>query len=211
MGDCRVKIIVNGICDYYLNCGREYPWRKNRTPYTVYVSEVLLQRTRASQVQPVYRKIIKKYPDAETLLRNFTAAAREMQTLGRNIRLHYFKQGLEYIVNNYSGVVPCDKKELLLIPGVGSYIAAAIRIFGYGCQDTIIDTNIVRVLCRIYSKKYDGETRRKKEFVRLAEKHSLHSRCVEYSYGILDFAADICKPFKPFCEKCFLKECCEYC
>jgi len=210
MKDCRIKAIIEGICGYYITCGHKYPWRINRTPFRVYVSEVLLQRTRAKQVEPVFSKIIEKYPDPETLLENFEDAAKEMYTLGRNIRLHYFKQGLEYIVTNYGGEIPGEKSRLMLIPGVGDYIAAAVRIFGYSFQDTIIDANVVRVLSRIYGKKYDGETRRKKEFIILAEKHSLHSRCVDYSYGILDFAADVCRPWKPLCDRCFLREYCEY-
>lgn len=205
-----IEAVVNYISDYYLEHGRDYPWRKNRTPFRVYVSEILLQRTRADQVKPVFEKIIEKYPDAGAMLLNFSDVAREMKTLGRFLRLYYFKSGLEFIVKNYAGVLPPEKNKLLMIPGVGNYIAAAIRIFGYGFHDTIIDTNVVRVLCRIYGLHYDEETRRKREFIELAEKHSQQSRCIEYSYGILDFAADICKPAKPLCLNCFLTGYCKY-
>lgn len=210
MSSRKATVIADRLADYFLEHGRDYPWRKDRTPFRVYVSEVLLQRTRADQVKPVFERLMAKYPDAVSMLSNFSDVAVETKTLGRFLRLRFFRAGLEYIVSNHSGNLPGEKEKLLQIPGVGGYIAAAIRIFGFDIPDTIVDANVVRVLGRLYGLEYNGETRRKREFIELAEEHSLHGRCAEYSYGILDFAAAICKPKRPVCAKCFLAAYCDF-
>ena len=188
--------------NYYQEYGRQYPWRENRTPYRVYLSEMLLQRTRADQVVPVYEQLVKEYPDVRSLNSDFRRVTGIMQPLGRFVRLHYFQQGLEYLVNQYNGEIPAERKKLLSIPGTGSYIAAAVRVFGFGTKDTIIDANVVRVLGRIYGLQVNPETRRRKSFVELAAKHVPEEGFVEYSYGLLDFAAEVCNGGKPLCQFC---------
>lgn len=184
-------------------------WRRERTPYKVYLSEILLQRTRANQVEPVFNHIVSVCPDVRTLYNRFEEVAHRLLSLGRRCRLEYFKAGLEYILKNYDGEIPADRNLLLAIPGIGDYIAATIRIFGYNIPDAIIDTNVVRVLCRLYGLQPDTETRRKKYFIELVRAHLPESYYAEYSYGLLDFAAEVCKPGKPGCNICGLNFVCD--
>lgn len=79
--------------NYYQECGRHYPWRENRSPYRVYLSEMLLQRTRADQVVPVYERLIKEYPDIRSLNSDFKRVTDIMQPLGRFVRLQYSNRG----------------------------------------------------------------------------------------------------------------------
>lgn len=206
----KVTKITDYLIHYYLEAGRSYPWRQERTPYRVYLSEILLQRTRADQVKPVFEYLVSRYPGVCLLNERFQEASQALLTLGRTCRLQYFKSGLEYMVKNYGGKIPSDRKELLAVPGIGDYIAAAIRIFGFGIRDVIVDTNVVRVLCRLYGLQATPETRRRKCFIELASRHVPMSHCIEYSYGLLDFAAQVCRPVRPGCDICELSFLCEY-
>lgn len=197
--------------NYYQERGRHYPWRENRTPYRVYLSEMLLQRTRADQVVPIYERLIEEYPDISSLSSDFKRVTDIMQPLGRFVRLQYFKQGLEYLLDQYDGEVPVEREKLLIIPGTGSYIAAALRVFGFGIKDTIIDANVVRVLGRIYGLQVNPEIRRRKAFIELAAIHVPEEGFAEYSYGLLDFAAEVCKLGKPLCHFCLFQNICHMC
>lgn len=108
------------------------------------------------------------------------------------------------MLEQYDGEIPVEREQLLSIPGTGLYIAAAARVFGFGIKDTIIDANVVRVLGRIYGFRVNPETRRRKAFIELAARHVPEKGFVEYSYGLLDFAAEICKLGKPLCHFCLV-------
>lgn len=198
------------IVKYYLDSGRQFAWRENRTPWRIYLSEILLQRTKAEQAEPVFIEITKKFRDINNLFCDFASAKEIMKSLGRFCRLEPFHEGLSCLVNKYNGVIPEERKDLLAVPSIGPYIAAAIRIFGYNVRDVIIDTNVVRVLGRFYGLRITPETRRRKSFIQLAEQHVPQDNFIEYSYGILDFAAQICRSVNPKCNSCILAVYCEY-
>lgn len=194
--------------NYYLENGRQYPWRDDRTPFRVYLSEMLLQRTQADQVKPVYNELNERFNNVSSLYSGFEEATAIMQSLGRFCRLNYFKEGLNYLNNYFGGEIPEDSNSLCQIPGVGPYIAAAIRIFGFDIKDTIIDTNVVRVISRINGLKITPETRRKKSFIELVQGYVPQTGFVEYSYGLLDFAANVCRSRNPLCNQCGLTKIC---
>lgn len=210
MSDDRIAEVTGFLIDYYLKEGRDYPWRRQRTPFRVYVSEILLQRTRADQVEPVFTYLMSRYPNVHLLSEGFEDARQAMLSLGRTCRLQHFKAGLECLVKNYGGEIPSDRQGLLAVPGIGDYIAAAIRIFGFGIPDVIVDTNVVRIMCRLYGLQPEPGMRRRKYFTELATRHVSFDWCAEYSYGLLDFAAKVCRPVRPRCAACGLRNLCEY-
>jgi A/G-specific adenine glycosylase len=204
------EFLVGTMINYYLRHGRRYSWRNNRTPYQVYLSEMLLQRTKADQVEPVFNQLLATYPDLESLRVGFEEARVTMQPLGRFCRFKHFKSGLDYLITNCQGEIPADRGELLKIPGIGPYIAAAIRIFGFSLKDTLVDSNVVRFFCRFYGLEANPEIRRKKSFLELVSKHTPDEFYVEYAYGLLDFAAEICRPIRPNCNMCQLRNRCHF-
>lgn len=190
---------------YYAAAGRRFPWRESRSPFRIYLSEILLQRTRAAQVEPVFRHLVKRYPCVTALRGDFDRASTLLAPLGRACRIDYFRQGLEYLDEKHGGEIPEEREALLAVPGIGPYIAGAVRVFGFGIPDVIVDVNVVRVLGRLHGLTVTPETRRTKEFTDLAAQHVPSDRCVEYSYGILDFGASVCRPRHPVCSVCGLR------
>jgi A/G-specific adenine glycosylase len=206
------RIVSEFLIDYYVRQGRYYSWRKNRTPFSVYLSETLLQRTRADQVQPVYDQLMDRHGNLLLLKRNYEEVVSLLKPLGRNCRLEPFRQGINYLCSEHKGIIPEEKKQLLKVPGIGEYISAAIRIFGYEKRDVIIDANIVRLIGRIKGIDFNAETRRKKSFLLITEKFVPQKQYIEYSYGALDYAAAVCKPMKPACYACGIRiYCVHYC
>lgn len=195
---------------FYRDKGRHFPWRQGRTPYRVFLSEVLLQRTRAEQVLPIYNALIAHFPDLPSLNQGFPEAVEMVKSLGRESRFVHVKNGLNYILDMLGGTFPLSREELIKIPSIGSYTAAALRVFAFGLRDTIVDCNIVRVISRVHGFGSGPETRRSKAFLDLAEKAVPAVEYVEYSYGLLDFASMVCLPVKPLCCSCDLRSDCAH-
>lgn len=209
-GDIDIRNVTDAMVVFYRTSGRRLAWREDRTPFKIYLSEILLQRTKAEQAEPVFRELVKRYPDVPSLVTHFDVAAEIMKPLGRYCRLEVFRKGLEYLKDRFNGQIPRESADLRLTPSIGPYIAAAIRVFGYGVPDVIIDANVVRVLGRIYGLAVTPETRRKKAFRELAGQHVPEDAPVDYSYGILDFASMVCRPLSPGCGHCGLNKICKY-
>lgn len=188
--------------------GREnfvaYPWRNFQNPWHSLVVEIMLQRTNATQVLPSFLSFVEKYPDPESYLRDENP--RVFDRLGLPQREKLLKQLAMQLVN---GEIPLDRDQLLALPAVGSYIAAAFRSLHMGERDYIIDSNIVRLYGRFWGFDTDGETRRKKWFIQLADVLTPLDGHQIYNYGLLDFTRAICAP-RPRCYSCPLAERCSY-
>lgn len=198
------------LISYYRRYGRRYPWRHDRSPFHVYLSEILLQRTQADQVELIFNILISRFPNVTNLKENFEEVSTIMKPLGRYCRLDFFRDGLHYLDDYFGGEIPEERERLLEVPGIGPYIAAAVRAFGYGIRDTIIDSNVVRVLGRIYGVNVTPETRRNRLFYEMAERHVPLSEYIDYSYGIFDFAAAVCRAKRPVCCNCGLNKLCHF-
>lgn len=182
---------------------REFPWRNLSNQWHALVVEIMLQRTKADQVEPVFREFVKQFPKPEDYLANPVNVFNHLGLPERNILLKALAQRI------VDGSIPENREQLLTLPGVGDYIASAFRSFHIGITDTIIDSNVVRLYSRFFGFASDGETRRKKWFIHLAEKLTPVKRHRDYNYALLDFTRDICSR-KPKCNICPLQEKCIY-
>lgn len=190
--------------------GRSFPWRSATSPFHILMAEMMLRRTQAHQVVPVYTRFIEQYPDAQTLA---NAAADEVSkalySLGLSWRVPAFQQLAQALVDRYAGAVPQDYDALVALPGVGDYVAAAVCSFAFEQPRTIADTNTVRVIGRICGIPTHQESRRRKPIRDLlhAFLDPLHPRA--YNYALLDLAALICTPSAPHCPDCPLVAFCK--
>lgn len=189
---------------------RDFSWRKDRTPYKVLISEMMLRRTRADQVEPVFQRFVKQYPDMQSLSRAKTASVRkELKSLGLEWRIDNFVHMVREAESKYGNEIPSSREELLQLPGVGDYVANTVLCFGYGKPYSIIDTNVVRLIGRFFGLPLHGEARRRRNMIEMVDACLPKSKTAEYNYALLDFAAKICTARNPDCLNCVLRtKCC---
>ncbi len=183
--------------------GRSFPWRSSSDPYHLLIAEMMLRRTQARQVVSVYEEFVRQYPTPQAL-----AAATEedvtqlLHPLGLSWRIPAFRQMAQRLVADYDGEVPRDRKALLALPGVGEYVADALRCFAYHEPIALLDTNTVRVAGRYLGFPVHAESRRrapvKRALLCLVEPHAPRAS----NLALLDLAATVCRPRQPHCVSC---------
>jgi A/G-specific adenine glycosylase len=190
---------------------RDFIWRHKPSPYKIMIAEFMLQRTRAEQVEPVYKKFLQQYPDIKSLS---TAKIKSIEkytaSLGLHKRAPNFINSAKYIVSKLNSKFPKTRKELIKIPGVGDYVGGAISAVCFNKADYVIDSNIARLINRYYNLQLTGEIRRKKIIIEKAKKLFKVKDQKTFLFAILDFTALICKPVKPLCLECPIKRSCKY-
>lgn len=175
------------------------------------VAEFMLQRTKAEQVEPVYKKFLLQYPDILSLSKaRIKSVEKYTSSLGLHKRAPNFINAAKYIVKNFKGKYPKTRKELLTIPGVGYYVAGAIMAVCFNNVDYVIDSNIARFINRLYGLKLSGEIRRKKIIIEKAKELFRVKNQRIFLFALLDFTALVCKPINPVCQGCQLQKDCIY-
>ncbi len=189
---------------------RQLPWKNEKNPYKIWLSEIILQQTRAEQGLPYYHKFIAQYPDVHSLAN----AADEVvfllwQGLGYYSRCRNLLKAARIISQQYDGKFPEKFEEIIALPGVGNYTASAIASFGFGLPHAVVDGNVYRVLSRYFGiDTAIDSTVGKKEFAQLADELLDRKRPAAYNQAIMDFGASVCKPQLPLCDTCYLAEKC---
>lgn len=191
---------------------RPFPWRLTKNPYFILVSEVMLHRTRALQVVPVYESFIQQYPNISLLsLATRDELRKTLYSLGLRWRIDsIYAMALE-LKTRFNEQVPREKLDLLSLPGVSSYIASAVRCFTWNFPEALIDTNTVRITGRFFGLEVKDSSRRNSVFKRSVESLIDFSQPRDYNYALLDLADRICtKRQIPDCLNCPVSAHCEY-
>ena len=189
---------------------RSFPWRYTFDPFRVAISELLLRRTRASQVINAYLNITQKC-DSMCCLASAGADFIEdaVSHLGINRRSGLMAAAAEYVCKNYNNKIPAERELLGKIPGFGDYTVSAVRVFGFGLNDTLIDANTVRIFSRMLGIRI-SEPLRKGHVLHPAYETALDgSDPVKFGYAILDLGAIVCRSI-PQCNICPLNNICSY-
>jgi A/G-specific adenine glycosylase len=186
------------------------PWRETDDPYHILVSEVMLQQTQVDRVLPKYHEWLAKYPSLESL-----AGAEEddvVQTwrpLGYNIRPRRLQAIARESVANYGGELPGDEETLRSFKGIGRYTAGAVMSFAFGKRAAILDTNVARVLYRVFVGK--GEPKGHAMIKRLWEISETvlpHKHVFDFNQALMDLGATVCPARKPLCPVCPMRRGC---
>jgi A/G-specific adenine glycosylase len=195
---------------WYRKNGRDLPWRKSDDPYHILVSEIMLQQTQVDRVLPKYREWLEKYPSLAAL-----AAApaddvtRTWYPLGYNVRPRRLQSIARETVERFGGELPSDEETLLSFNGIGAYTAGAIRSFAFGERAAILDTNVARVLLRVFLGSGDAKqhaTRRR--LWQLSETLVPHRHVFDFNQALMDLGAMVCVARKPSCPVCPLRGMC---
>ena len=139
---------------WYRRHGRDLPWRRTRDPYHIVVSEFMLQQTQVSRVEAYYRRFLERYPTIHALAAAPPAAVRESwEGLGYYRRASNLHRLAQAVVEQHAGVLPSDPELLERLPGVGRYTAGAVACFAYERVSATVDTNVARVIRRVFHPK----------------------------------------------------------
>ncbi len=189
---------------WYRRHGRDLPWRKTDDPYHILVSEIMLQQTQVDRVLPKYAEWLDKYPSMEVL-----AAAPEKEVtdtwypLGYNIRPRRLQSIARESVAKYGGELPSDEATLLSFKGIGAYTAGAIRSFAFRERAAILDTNVARVLFRVFVAKGDPKSHAMKRHLWTLTETLVPMRDVfDFNQALMDFGAMVCAARNPKCPVC---------
>lgn len=183
--------------------GRSFPWRETRDPYMILLAEIMLHRTKASQVKGIFNEFARRYKDLEALYNaKYSDIISILKPLGLTWRSKLIVDLAEEIKRAYGGKIPESKLDLMSLPGVGDYVASAVRCFAFELPEVVLDTNTSRIVSRLFDLEIKGEMRRKKA-VREAYQLILDkSRPREFNYALLDLAAAVCTPGSKRCSIC---------
>jgi A/G-specific adenine glycosylase len=199
------------IIDWWREQEFDFPWRRPaQEPWKGLVTEILLQRTRASAVADVYRQFFDTYQAPSDLAAASEEDIREMiRPLGLHWRAEYLSKLGDELAER-SGEVPEERADIESFPGIGQYAAGAFLTFHRHRRVPFIDANIVRLLGRFFGFDWDGETRRKRWFRDLAEAFFDHDLPpADFGYAVLDFTREVCSR-SPECDTCPLSSDCQY-
>lgn len=189
--------------NWHMKYARDFPWRHSRTAYRTVIAELMLRRTRADQVMPVYEEFVGAYPTLGDAAREDPEVIRErLRPLGLEWRADNAVAFLREAHARYGDDLPVAPAKIRSLPGAGEYVSAAVACFAGGMPEPLIDTNVVRVLGRVFGLRTDGEARRRKEMRELAAAAVDPVHPAEYHYALLDLAAMVCKPRRPLCGQC---------
>lgn len=190
------------------NNRNHYPWRNTDSPYQILVAEILLQRTKADQVLPIYFTFIKEFPDISSLaVADEKRIAQIIYPLGLSWRAKNFNTTANNIINNFNGLFPKKRNDLLRIKGVGEYVADSILYNAFKIRTSIIDSNIIRIIGRLFGLKTTPESRRNKIFRDYANDLLPKNNYRIFNYALLDLGALICVR-KPKCDICPINSYC---
>lgn len=190
---------------------RQYAWRRQGvSPYEVLIAEILLKRTTATAASRIYHTFLGKYPDVETLSK---ASRKDIEKILKPIGYYKLrsKQLLEiayFVKKEFGGKIPSTEQELLRIPYVGPYTAGAILCMCFGKRVAMVDSNIERILRRVFSSTLRGTGC--KTFYQIACSLVPEVHFVEFNLGLLDLGALVCRPRKAKCYICPIKTACDY-
>jgi A/G-specific adenine glycosylase len=195
---------------WYARHGRDLPWRRTRRPYRVLVSEIMLQQTQVDRVLPKYREFLKRYPTMKQLAAAPVEDVRRLwYPLGYNARPFRLHAIARETVARYRSRLPADADRLRELPGIGRYTAGAILSFAYGRDAAVLDTNIRRVLGRVFFSPRAAGRATEGAFWRLAEALVPRGRGYDFNQALMDFGATWCTPRRPRCGACPMRTFCK--
>lgn len=186
---------------------RRLPWRATTDPYAIMVSEVMLQQTQVDRVIPVYLAFLKQFPTFQSLADAPAAdVIRAWAGMGYNRRAMNLQRAAAQVAELYEGVLPGDLKTLRSLPGVGEYTAAALACFAMGQQVAVIDTNVRRVLGRVF---YGPEGVPDKEIANIAAQALPEGEAWSWNQALMDLGATVCTSRRPTCLLCPVRSDCQ--
>ncbi|MRS60182.1 A/G-specific adenine glycosylase [Larkinella terrae] len=196
---------------WYEHHKRDLPWRHTRDPYSIWLSEVILQQTRVAQGRPYYERFLAAYPTVQSMAgADERDLLRLWQGLGYYSRARNMHKTAQYVAEKLEGRFPETYAGLLKLPGIGPYTAAAIASFAFNEKAAVVDGNVYRVLARVFGIDVDITTNNAKKIFseRANQLIQASDNPATYNQAIMEFGAIQCTPVSPDCLICPLQQRC---
>jgi A/G-specific adenine glycosylase len=199
---------VKSLLAWYRRGHRDLPWRRTGDPYRIWVSEIMLQQTRAQAVIPYYQRFLDRFPTVEAL-----AGAAEQDVLALWAGLGYYSRARNLRSAAQQAVAaggfPRDYAAIRALPGIGDYTAAAIASIAFGLPYAAIDGNVLRVAARLENDSADiGSARTRERFRAIVQQWMGRSQPGVFNQALMELGATVCLPANPLCRDCPLaREC----
>jgi len=189
---------------WYRAHGRDLPWRRTDDPYHILVSEMMLQQTQVDRVLPKYHEWLAKYPSLAALASaDQDDVNQTWRPLGYNVRPRRLHAIARESVERFGGQLPSDQETLLSFKGIGAYTAGAIRSFAFGQRAAILDTNVARVIFRIFIASGDIKAHAmRRRLWAMSEVLVPHKHVFDFNQALMDFGATVCVARRPKCGGC---------
>ncbi len=192
------------LLDWFARHARDLPWRRDRTPYRIWLAEVMLQQTQVDTVIPYYERFLARFPTiAELAAAELGDVLKVWEGLGYYARARNLHAAARQVVARSAGRLPGSYDELLVLPGVGRYTAGAVASIAFGQHVVAVDGNARRVLCRVFA--VTGDVTRssvQRELEELAVGLLPCGRAGEFNEALIELGATVCTPRAPRCGEC---------
>jgi A/G-specific adenine glycosylase len=201
----KIAILRRQLLDWYPRNRRDLPWRRNPDPYSIWVSEIMLQQTRVAVVVDRYQSFLARFPTLVSL-----AGAPEQDVLALWSGLGYYRRAsmlhkaAKFVVAQLAGRLPAGSEALRMLPGIGPYTAAAIASIAHGEAIAVVDGNVERVLCRLegWAATGRGGAALKRRIEALAKQLVDPAHSGDFNQAMMELGATVCLPRNPQCLAC---------
>lgn len=209
--DMETKNFTRSVLAWYDEGHRNLPWRLTRDPYRIWISEIMLQQTRAETVVSYYERFLARYPTVQALA---DAPQEELlkawEGLGYYSRARSLQKAAKIIVRDYGGELPADAAQLRALPGIGDYTAGAIAAIAFGLPEAAVDGNVERVLCRYDAVTEEvGSPAMRRRIAERAKSLVPLDRPGAFANAMMEMGARMCTPKSPACLICPVRESCK--
>ena len=190
---------------------KNLPWQRERTPYRVWVAEIMLQQTQVSTVAPYFERFLARFPNVKTLAQaDLDHVLHLWSGLGYYARARNLHRAAGVVVREHRGVFPESQTEIAALPGIGRSTAAAIVAQSHGRRAAILDANVKRVLARRHRVAGAvSSARTLNELWALTEFYTPQERVADYTQAIMDLGATVCRRTRPRCSVCPVRTDCQ--
>lgn len=209
----RAEIFAIKLLSWYKKNALRFPWRETSDPYKILLAEILLRKTTREQVKGIFNELTSKYPNLKKLASaDISKLEKDIKSLGmQKKRAHLLIKLAKDIIKKHSGKVPRDRNNLMNLHGVGTYSANAVLCLAYNKQLPIVDTNVIRIVERVFKiKSGKPRPRTDHEVWSFVEGFIPIGKARKFNLAMLDFANLVCTPKSPKCRTCPLKDMCLY-
>ena len=206
----HLTAIVQPLLDWWDTGHTQLPWRQNRNPYHIWVSEIMLQQTQIKTVIPYFERWIRCFPTVGDLAAaSLDEVLKQWEGLGYYSRARNLHSAAQTVVNEHGGMLPNSVEGLLKLKGIGRYTAGAIGSIAFDLPAPILDGNVIRVLSRLTDLSDDTtQTKTKNHLWGLADTIVPAIRPGDFNQALMELGQRVCQPARPACHQCPLSEFC---